>query len=139
MNNKKDNCRDFNFISDWSGHYNSWKNVQFCPIKIIKYEDILTDPIKNFISILKFLSKFLKFKMEENKIDKVITSTSFERLSSLENKNGFVESAISKKNKKKIKFFNQGAKNNWRQKLNPKIVKKIEKVFCEEMKELNYL
>ena len=43
LNNKEDNHNDFNFISDWSGHYNSWKNISFCPIKIIKYEDLLVD------------------------------------------------------------------------------------------------
>ena len=52
---------DFNFISDWPGHYNSWKNISFCPIKIIKYEDFIVDSEKIFISTLKFLSKFIKF------------------------------------------------------------------------------
>ena len=27
---------DFNFLGDWSAHYQSWKNINFCLIKIIK-------------------------------------------------------------------------------------------------------
>ena len=56
----KSNEKDFNFLSDWSTHYNSWKNIGFCPIKIIKYEDIILDNKETFISILNFLSKFIK-------------------------------------------------------------------------------
>ena len=130
---------DFNFLSDWSSHYNSWKNIKFCPIKIVKYEDMLSYPKKNFKSILEFLSKFLKLEIKEDKIDSVITSTSFNKLSSLEEKVGFIESATSKKTKKKIKFFNSGGKNKWQEKLNSKIAKKIENTFRDEMKELNYL
>ena len=51
---------DFNFLSDWSTHYQSWKNINFCPIKIIRYEDCLIDIQKVFVSTLDFLSKFLK-------------------------------------------------------------------------------
>ena len=137
--NIKSDPEDFNFLGDWSSHYNSWKNIKFCPIKIVKYEDILMDPKKNFKSILEFLSNFLKFEIKEDKIDSAITSTSFNRLSSLEEKDGFIESATSKKTKKKIKFFNLGEKNKWQEKLNSEIVKKIENTFRDEMKELNYL
>ena len=45
-----------NVLGDWSRHYKSWKNIGFCPIKIIKYEDILADTNGVFVSILEFLS-----------------------------------------------------------------------------------
>ena len=59
---------DFNFLGDWSDHYQSWKNINFCPIKIIKYEDLLTDVQKVFVSTLDFLSKFLKIKFDKKKL-----------------------------------------------------------------------
>ena len=140
-NNKKNikESKDFNFLGDWSTHYHSWKNINFCPIKIIKYEDCLIDAQKVFVSTLNFLSKFLKFEFDKKKINSSLTSTSFENLSQIETKEGFHESATSSKTMKKIKFFNLGKKNNWKNLLDKKIVKKIESRFKNEMSELGYL
>ena len=140
-NNKKNikESEDFNFLGDWSTHYLSWKNINFCPIKIIKYEDCLNDAQKVFVSTLNFLSRFLKCEFDKKKINSSLTSTSFKNLSQMENKEGFHESATSSKTMKKIKFFNLGKKNNWKSLLNKKIVKKIESRFKNEMSELGYL
>ena len=140
-NNEKNikESEDFNFLGDWSTHYHSWKNINFCPIKIIKYEDCLIDAQKVFVSTLNFLSKFLKFEFDKKKINSSLTSTSFKNLSQMENKEGFHESATSSKTMKKIKFFNLGKKNNWKSLLDKKIVKKIESRFKNEMSELGYL
>ena len=140
-NDEKDikESEDFNFLGDWSTHYQSWKNINFCPIKIIKYEDCLIDAQKVFVSTLNFLSKFLKFEYDKKKINSALTSTSFKNLSQMENKEGFHESATSSKTMKKIKFFNLGKKNNWKSLLDKKIVKKIESRFKNEMSELGYL
>ena len=59
---------DFNFLGDWSDHYTSWKNINFCPIKIIKYEDLITDTESIFVSTLEFLSQFLKIKLDKKKL-----------------------------------------------------------------------
>ena len=131
--------KDFNFLSDWSTHYQSWKNISFCDVKIIKYEDFLENPEKNFISILKFLSKFFELKFDKRKIANALKSTSFENLCLMEKKEGFEESVISTKTKKKINFFNLGRKNNWSTLLNKKSIKKIELHFKNEMSELGYL
>ena len=131
--------KDFNFLSDWSTHYNSWKNMGFCPIKIIKYEDIILDNKETFISILNFLSKFIKIKFDDKKIDNSLSSTTFDKLSSLEKKVGFEESIYSKKINKKIRFFNLGKENKWKKILDKNIVKNVEKAFNKEMSELGYL
>ena len=133
------NREDFNFLSDWSTHYHSWKNINFCPIKIIKYEDCLIDVQKVFVSTLDFLSKFLKFKFDNKKINNALTSTSFKNLSRMEKNEGFQESATSYKTMKKIKFFNLGKKNNWETLLDKKLIRKIESRFKNEMSELGYL
>ena len=94
---------------------------------------------KIFVSTLKFLSKFMKIKLDEKKIDNAVASTSFQNLSQMEKNEGFQESATSSKTMKKIKFFNLGKKNNWKSLLDKKIVKKIESRFKNEMSELGYL
>ena len=130
---------DFNFLSDWSTHYQSWKNINFCPIKIIKYEDCLIDAQKVFVSTLNFLAKFLKFELDKKKIDNSLNSTSFENLNQMEKKEGFHESASSEKTGKKIKFFNLGKNNNWKKLLDKKVAQKIETHFKNEMSNLGYL
>ena len=130
---------DVNVLGDWSGHYMSWKNINFCPVKIIKYEDILTDAHTIFISILKFLSQFIEIKIEKEKIKQSIKSTSFKALSEMEKKQGFVESSVSPKTNKKVKFFNLGKENNWKKLLDNKTIQKINNAFKKEMIELNYL
>jgi len=130
---------DFNFLSDWSTHYQSWKNINFCPIKIIKYEDCLIDVQKVFVSTLDFLSKFLKFKFNKKKINNALNSTNFKNLNRMEKNEGFQESAISSKTMKRIKFFNLGKKNNWKTLLDKKLIRKIESRFENEMRELEYL
>ena len=92
LKNNKNNKdpEDFNFLSDWSSHYNSWKNINFCPVKIIKYEDFISDSKTTFINVLNFLSKFMDIKIDDNKIDNSLTSTNFENLSKMEKTEGFV-------------------------------------------------
>ena len=139
QNQNNSNYEDFNFLGDWSGHYKSWKNNNFCPIKIIRYEDILGDTKNVFFSILEFLSKYTKIEIIGKKIENSINSTNFEILSKMEDENNFPESSISSKNNKKIKFFNLGKNNDWKKLLDKSLSKKIEESFKNEMIELNYL
>jgi len=131
--------KEFNFLSDWSSHYKSWKNINFCPVKVIKYEDMIKNDHEVFTSILKFLSKFLKIHIDKKKINNVLASTTFKKLSQMENKYGFEESVISARTNKKNKFFNLGKENNWKKLLNSGIRKKVEKIFENDMVELEYL
>ena len=138
-NKKNKHLNDFNFISSWSSHYKSWKNINFAPIKIVKYEDLMIDANKSLTSILEFLSKFMKFKFDKNKIKNSIDSTSFEKLVKMEKKEGFFESADSMENDKKINFFHLGNKNNWKDLLDTKVSKNIEEYFKKDMETLGYL
>jgi len=126
-------------IGDWSNNYQSWRKLKFAPILIIKYEDLIIDTKKIFLSILNFLKNFMDIKIEENKILKTIESCNFDRLSKNEQIEGFAESAYSEKKGKKLNFFYLGKKNNWKNLLNPKIEKKIRKTFEKQMKELGYI
>ena len=139
LSNKNDNHNDFNFIGDWSGHYNSWKNISFCPIKIIKYEDLLADTRNIFISILKFISKFTKLDFKEEKISNALKTTNFDNLRRIEKEENFEESITSTKTNKKVKFFNLGKDNDWRRLLDKPTILEVEKKFKKEMNELNYI
>ena len=116
----------------WKIHYLSWKKIDI-PKIIIKYEDLFSDPLNKFLEVLKFINQFKKVKIDENKIKETISKCSFENLADNEKKFGFNE-RLGKEN-----FFRKGLVDEWKTVLKKNLVKKIEKEFFEEMKELKYL
>ena len=125
-------------LGSWSDHLKSWRNLNFAPILIVRYEDLINDIKKTFMSILNFLSNLMEIKIDEKKIINTINSCRFDALSYKEKKEGFIESIAHKESKKKLKFFNLGKKNDWKNLLDPKIEEQIRFKFNKEMKELGY-
>ena len=121
-----------NLLGSWKNHYNSWKIVSNSII--IKYEDLIIDPKSQIYKLSSFLNKFGKFEANDEKINNIIKTTSFERLKKKEIQEGFKEAAGSN-----IKFFNLGPKNNWKGIVDDKLIYQIEKNFNKEMKELRYI
>tara|TARA_Y100000590_G_scaffold237044_1_gene266760 strand:- start:6255 stop:7091 length:837 start_codon:yes stop_codon:yes gene_type:complete len=137
--NRKKYSSVVKIIGNWSDNYNSWKNLNFAPLLIVKYEDLIKDTTQTLKSILNFLSKFMEVKIDENKIINVINSCSFETLAKTEKEEGFAEAVKTIKDQKQLNFFYLGKKNDWKELLNPKIEKKIRESFLKEMKEIGYI
>ena len=124
-------------IGSWSNHYRSWKKFKNNNL-LIKYENLLTKPEKEFFKITEFLNSVGNFEFNKNNILEAIKNCKFENLSKQENKYGFVSNSDTNKNLNK-KFFNLGPKNKWQDILDIESRKEIEKLFSEEMKEIGYL
>ena len=105
-NFEKDGYGNFQFIGSWNMNYKSWKIQKKIPIKIIKYEDLLNETFVVFKDIVKFINTVTlnKQKIELNKLKNSVRTTFFDKLKDDEEKNGFSESVVSKKNKKKFLF-----------------------------------
>ena len=132
---------DFQFISSWSTNYKSWKIQKKVPIKIIRYEDLLNSTYAVFLDIIKFINKNTNSNksLDKEKIKKTLKTTSFEVLKKKEIKKGFSEAVTDRRDKnKKISFFNLGPKNNWKKILDENLKDKIEQVYKNELRELNY-
>ena len=125
-------------IGSWSMNYKSWKNMSE-NFLLIKYEDLLMDPDKEFAKIVKFLSSILNIEFNKNKITEAIKTSSFDNLKKLEKSGLFGESVADTKSRDKKDFFYLGPKNDWKKLLDNKISKEIEQKFQNEMKELKYL
>ena len=80
-------------MGNWSENYNSWKNLNFGKKIIIKYENLINNPFENFLKVITFLNDLYGLKINEEKIKKSISSTTFSKLQSLEKKSGFIEHA----------------------------------------------
>ena len=124
-------------ISSWKINYLSWKN-KVNNYLLVKYEDLVKDPKKEFFKISHFLEKIMSTKFKENKILNSIKTSSFDNMQNLEKK-GLFKEYVKSENNTKIKFFNLGPKNDWKLYLNKEIVEEINFKFKKEMEELGYL
>ena len=124
-------------IGSWSNHYRSWRKFKKNNI-LIKYEDLLKNPEKEFFKITNYLSSTANFQFQKNDIIESINNCNFDNLSKQEDKYGFNSNSDTNKRLKK-KFFNLGPKNKWQDILNTKFQKEIENIFKDEMKEIGYL
>ncbi len=129
-------------MGSWSSNYESWKVFEkHNRYLLIKYEDMIKDKEKTFITILKFIHKLLnlKFSIDADKLKNILKTTSFEYMQKVEKNSGFKESVKTKKNSKKQTFFKYGPKINSPESLSVEIKKKLEVSLKKEMEELGYL
>ena len=129
-------------MGSWSSNYESWKVFKkYNRYLLIKYEDMVMNKEKTFITILKFIHKLadLKFAIDDDKLKNILKTTSFEYMQKAEKNFGFVESVKTKKDSEKNTFFKYGLNNNTPETLPAEIKKKLEVSLKKEMEELGYL
>lgn len=138
--NKKEDYSDFQFLSSWKFNFQSWKNQKQFKLKFIRYEDLLSETFHVFKEVVEFINSTCNFNVNfiKKKAQNSIQSTTFENLKKIENKNGFLEAALSRNDKKKIPFFYMGANNNWKKILKDDFKTKLDLKFHDNLKELNY-
>jgi len=138
---KENDFSDFQFISSWEKNYKSWIKQNNFPVKIIKYEDLSSNPFEIFKETIKFIEKTLNTQNSINieKCKNSIKTTSFQKMKIIEKEKGFLESVQSKKQNKKIPFFYLGPKNNWETIYDKKVQLKLLSTFETDLKELNYI
>ena len=129
-------------MGSWSSNYESWKVFKkYNRYLLIKYEDMIKSKEKTFITILKFIHKLadLKFSIDDDKLNNILKTTSFEYMQKVEKNFGFEESVKTKKDSEKNTFFKYGPNINTPESLPVEIKKKLEVSLKKEMKELGYL
>jgi len=132
---------DFQFISSWANNYKAWKSQKEFPLKLIKYEDLMTKTYEVFTQVIEFINQTINNseKINKLKIKNSINSTTFKKLKENEKKYGFSESIKSRKDNKQIPFFYLGPENNWEKILDTSLKNKLNKVFEKDLKELKYI
>ena len=132
---KKDDLKTL--IGSWSEHYKFWKNNNENYL-LIKYEDLLKNPLEELNRIIFFLKKFIKIDTNKVKNENIINTTRFEKLKFMENEGKFKESVHDSRGKIK-NFFHEGPNNRWQDSLNLNVKNEIEEKLANEMRELGYL
>jgi hypothetical protein len=112
----------------WSRHIESWTNEnKNIPTLVVKYEDMLSDPINTFMQILEHL-RLLNVTDIEQRFDFALKESSFKNLQELEDLKikGFVEKG------KGERFFRVGRAGQWKEVLTDRQAEKI----CEDHKNI---
>jgi len=129
-----DNIKPQTFVSSWDEHVLSWTNNRLeVPKLILKYEDLVYKKDESLKLMMSFFEKNFNFKFDfaDQKIANILETTSFNKLKSHEEKNGFAEATSGA-------FFRKGIKNQWKHELNVKQIKKIENKFRDFMNKFGY-
>ena len=128
------------YISSWRMHYKSWLLNKVFQKFVIKYEDLENNTEEVFNKLVIFVNSLIgnNEKVDKNKFQNAIKTTSFENLQSKEIKGEFLENAISLKTNKKVKFFNLGSKNKWEKILPEKYKLKLNNLFKDDLEFLKY-
>jgi len=116
-------------LGSWSDHTESWLDADI-PLLLIRYEDLRADPLKMFTR----LCQYLDLPHDTNDIQKAIHYSRFDRLKSLEKKQGFRE-----KSPKVSQFFRKGRVGDWTTLLSSELVSKVIEVNRSAMLRLGYL
>ena len=127
-------------VGSWASHYNVWKEFKKTNrYLLVKYEDLISDTRNQFLRIINFIYILGKAKhtIDQEKLNNVINTTTFEKMQSMEKSTFFHEA--KKINDKYVTFFKYGPNNDWKKMLQPKILQNLELEFKTEMKELGYL
>lgn len=129
-----------NIINSWRINYQSWLSDNRYRRMMIKYEDLIENPNQTLRDLIIFVNTICRFNngIDNKKLENAIQSTTFEKLQNLENIGKFSESVYSTKNKKKIKFFHLGPKNNWKDLLNKDLIKKMNTYYKEDLRKFSY-
>lgn len=114
----------------WSQHVESWTRNPHRGICILKYEEMLAEPVRIFGG----LARHLLLKPKPEQLQKAIDRSSFEKLKEQESKEGFRE-----KPDKAERFFREGKSGQWREKLSRRQVRQIVQVHHKQMQRFGYL
>lgn len=114
----------------WSEHVLSWVDAPDLNCRVIRYEDMLEDPVSAFTRA----ARFLQLPHDPARIAKAIRFSDFKVLSRQEEENGFREKAP-----KTERFFRQGKSGDWRDKLTPEQIARIVAGHGKVMRRFGYL
>ena len=117
-------------LLSWSDHVLSWVDATDFPVLVLRYEDMLSNPLQSF----SIASDFLHLSTSEEKIKSAVENSRFENLSAQEEKHGFKE-----RSKHAERFFRAGKAGGWRQTLNSQQIDKIISDHEQVMLRFHYL
>lgn len=116
--------------SSWSHHVESWTIWQHPGILVVRYEDLLADPLDQFGRV----ARHFGIARDPARIARAVEHASFKQLQKQETEQGFIERSLHSD-----KFFRSGRAGGWREKLTTEQIARIESDHERQMKRYGYL
>jgi len=116
-------------LCGWSTHVKSWTQEEKFPVLVLRYEDMLEDPVAEFTKVVEFCG----VKVDTDMVIKCVDACRLEKLRQQEDEHGFVERRTDNIDR----FFSKGG-SKWENELDAKYVAQIEKDHHAMMTELGY-
>jgi hypothetical protein len=120
----------YEVYGSWSQHVESWTRKPHQAIYVMRYEQMLEDPMRIFGA----LARHLLLKPREDQLRLAIERSSFDKLKRQEAEQGFKE-----KPEKAEVFFRSGKSGEWREKLTRRQVREIVAAHYAQMDRFGYL
>ena len=117
-------------IGSWSLHVKSWADIAGERIIVLRYEDLIEKPAKQFAKV----ARLVGIGQDRARIERAVKHAGFGTLSSLEKKHGFVEAS-----EKTSRFFRAGRINQWREALGRGEVQRVVAAHREQMARFGYV
>ena len=117
------------YVASWSQHVSSWTaDNEDIETTVVRYEDLLDDPHEEFSRVI----KQTHFEYDSDRLSRAIERCSFDRLRAAEDEDGFKEKRGGDH------FFRVGKSGQWRDRLTPGQIHRIEEQHCELMMAMGY-
>jgi len=113
----------------WSYHVDSWTSQKRPGLAVLRYEDMLADPLRAFGGLVQFMG----LKPPRARLERAIERSSFKALRRQEDEKGFKEKSPFAQ-----KFFREGRAEQWREKLTPVQIDKVVNAHKEQMQKFGY-
>ncbi|HEV2675332.1 MAG TPA: sulfotransferase domain-containing protein, partial [Aliidongia sp.] len=126
-----DDATVYEYLSSWSRHVQSWTHTPSSQLLVLRYEDMLDQPLKSFAAV----PKFLGLDVPRPRLEKAMKLSSFKVLKAQEQRKGFIERPAQAD----AAFFREGKAGQWRKILTPAQVARIEADHGEQMRRFGYL
>lgn len=118
-------------LGDWSGHARSWREQRDIPVLLLRYEDLLTDPVAG----LRAAADHLGIPHTPASLHAAADAARFDRLQAQEQAEGFRE----RQTRSTAPFFRRGTSGGWRSALTPAQAARIEADHGAVMRQFGYL
>lgn len=120
----------YEVYGSWSQHVESWTRKTHRTIYVMRYENMLADPMRIFGG----LARHLLLRPGEQQLRLAVERSSFENLKKQEAEKGFKE-----KPEKSERFFREGKAGQWQEKLSRRQVRQIVQAHHVQMGRFGYL
>jgi len=117
-------------LGSWSEHVSSWTGGARDGLHVVRYEDMLDDPVKAFGETL----AFMKLEVPRARLERAIRNASFTELRKQEEKHGFNERPAHQE-----RFFRKGSAGQWKDELSASQVARMCDDHGEMMEKFGYL